>query len=183
MKKNEEFNPAEVGPTLTLAQLYESQNQYYDALAIYEKLYSQRKDPQILERLERVRKRLLGEMSAIHDQLMEVIFTLAEMEKFRIIPEEKFKRYVESIAQDKKKEEERIALEDQIDSVEESSQNPHSEISLSDGITLEDGGEEAVGVNWLELSTGDFLRRMESVVGRDRKLSSLTLGEILRILH
>ena len=38
MNKNEEINKSEIAPTLTLAKLYESQNQLFDALAIYDYL-------------------------------------------------------------------------------------------------------------------------------------------------
>ncbi len=42
MDKNIEkkvINPKKLGPTLTLAQLYESQNQLFDAYAVYHKFY------------------------------------------------------------------------------------------------------------------------------------------------
>ncbi len=100
MDKNIEkkvINPKKLGPTLTLAQLYESQNQLFDAYAVYHKLYEFKQSEEVINKLLNVRKKIMLEMNLKYsDDILKAI-DLEDLKKFHILPKKKFIELEEAI--------------------------------------------------------------------------------------
>jgi hypothetical protein len=86
-----------VGPTLTMAQLYEQQNQLFDALAVYESLEEAQADPEVRDRIDRLQDRIMKQKNYSYSQLTKRVFSREELERFRIIPGNDFAAYEESL--------------------------------------------------------------------------------------
>ena len=79
-----------ITPTLTLAHLYESQKQYFDAFTIYNLLYRNNQNVDILDKMKAVEKKIFHDMSLDYNSITQQIFTDDDREKFRILPEVNF---------------------------------------------------------------------------------------------
>lgn len=72
-------------PTLTLAKLFEQQNQFYDALAIYELLSQSDDSPAIREKIENLQSRILSDPNMRYDQRIEQLFSPEELAYLKIM--------------------------------------------------------------------------------------------------
>jgi hypothetical protein len=72
-------------PTLTLARLYEQQNQFYDALAIYELLSQTDDSPAIREKIEALHGRILSDPNMRYDPRIEQLFSPEELAYLKIM--------------------------------------------------------------------------------------------------
>jgi hypothetical protein len=80
-----------------MAQLYEQQNQLFDALAVYESIETAQTDPELRERIDRLQERILRQKNYSYSQISKRIFTREEFERFRIIPGNDYAAYEESL--------------------------------------------------------------------------------------
>ncbi len=79
-----------IAPTLTLAQLYEAQQQYFDAFMIYRKLYETNQNDEILSRLDRSKTKIFTDTNVIYHDLINKIFSFQDREMFRILPQKNY---------------------------------------------------------------------------------------------
>lgn len=75
----------DITPTITLAELYESQNQLLDALNIYQKLQKMSPSEKIQEKMEALSEHLMTQKKFKYNELTRTIFSEAELKYFRII--------------------------------------------------------------------------------------------------
>jgi hypothetical protein len=72
-------------PTLTLARLFEQQNQFYDALAIYELLSQTNDSPSIREKIEALQGRIMSDPNMRYDPRIEQLFSPEELAYLKIM--------------------------------------------------------------------------------------------------
>jgi hypothetical protein len=72
-------------PTITLAKLFEEQNQFFDALAAYELIDQHDSSPQIREKIEALHMRILTDPTAKYDPRIEKLFSPEELAYLKII--------------------------------------------------------------------------------------------------
>ncbi len=94
----EKLKPNELGPTLTLAKLYESQNQIIDALVTYKKLYFTKPEDETQQKIKELQELLVssGDLS----EPVKSIFTDKEVGKFMILSKSKYNEYQEALESD-----------------------------------------------------------------------------------
>ena len=80
-------------PTVTLADLYESQNQILDAYAIYRFLDEQLPEGQLRGKINSLEKKIFEEFNQEYDPVIKKIFSKDEIEKFKILPTKQFSQY------------------------------------------------------------------------------------------
>jgi len=78
----------QITPTLTLAQIYDAQKQYFDAFTIYSKLYQSNPSEDIKEKMEATEKKIFTDMSFVYNELIDKIFTEEDRVKFKVLPNE-----------------------------------------------------------------------------------------------
>lgn len=72
-------------PTLTMAKLFEMQNQYYDALVIYEIISQTDDSPQVREKITDLQARILNDPNMRYDSRIEKLFSPEELAYLRIM--------------------------------------------------------------------------------------------------
>lgn len=82
-----------LGPTLTMARLYESQQQFLDALAIYRRLHEERGDAEAAEKIGLLEQQILGEKSLHYSEVLRKAFSREELKSFRILPSERYQTW------------------------------------------------------------------------------------------
>jgi hypothetical protein len=77
-------------PTVTLAKLFEEQNQFFDALATYELIAQNDASPAIREKIEELHARILNDPSNRYDSRIEKLFTPEELAYLKILSHQGF---------------------------------------------------------------------------------------------
>jgi len=72
-------------PTITLAKLYEEQNQFFDALAAYELIDQTESSPAIREKIEALHMRILSDPNSKYDPRIEKLFSPEELAYLKIL--------------------------------------------------------------------------------------------------
>lgn len=72
-------------PTLTLAKLFEEQNQFYDALSAYELISQTDSSPAIRQKIEALQMRILSEPGVKYDPRIEKLFSPEELAYLKIL--------------------------------------------------------------------------------------------------
>lgn len=72
-------------PTLTMAKLFEEQNQFYEALAAYELISQNDSSPEIREKIEELHLHLLNDSNSVYDPRIEQLFSPEELSYLKII--------------------------------------------------------------------------------------------------
>ena len=72
-------------PTLTMAKLFEMQNQYYDALVIYEIISQTDDSPQVREKIADLQARILNDPNMRYDSRIEKLFSPEELAYLKIM--------------------------------------------------------------------------------------------------
>ena len=91
-------------PTITLAELYENQNQYIDALVIYKTLYKEDPTEELQNKIDELKDKIFKENTLEYSTIIDKIFTEEEKRIFHILPHEQYKSYKESQADLKNEE-------------------------------------------------------------------------------
>ncbi len=86
-------------PTITLAELYENQNQYIDALVIYKNLYKKNPTEELKNKIDELKDKIFKENTLEYSTIIDKIFTEEEKILFHILPHEQYKIYKESQAE------------------------------------------------------------------------------------
>lgn len=77
-------------PTITLAKLFEEQNQFFDALAAYELISQTDASPAIREHIEALHIRILNDPNNRYDPRIEKLFTPEELAYLKILNHQGF---------------------------------------------------------------------------------------------
>jgi len=77
-------------PTITLAKLFEEQNQFYDALAAYELIGQNDSSPAIRESIDALHLRILSDPNGRYDSRIEKLFTPEELAYLKILNHQGF---------------------------------------------------------------------------------------------
>ncbi len=77
-------------PTVTLAKLFEEQNQFFDALATYELIAQTDASPAIRQKIEDLHARILNDPSNRYDPRIEKLFTPEELAYLKILSHQGF---------------------------------------------------------------------------------------------
>ncbi|MDZ4122251.1 MAG: hypothetical protein U1C33_07500 [Candidatus Cloacimonadaceae bacterium] len=72
-------------PTVTLAKLFEEQNQFFDALAAYELIEQTESSPAIREKIESLHLRILSDPNSKYDPRIEQLFSPEELAYLKIL--------------------------------------------------------------------------------------------------
>jgi len=86
-------------PTLTLAKLFEEQNQFYDALAIYEIIGQTDQSPDIRQKIETLQSRILNDPNLRYDPRIEKLFSPEELAYLKILNHSAFENLARIQAQ------------------------------------------------------------------------------------
>jgi hypothetical protein len=85
-----------INPTITLAEVYEEQNQFIDALLIYQKIKSRNPSEQLDEKIEILKKKIFAKHEDHYSPIIDKIFTPEDKIAFKIIPHNQYHKYVKS---------------------------------------------------------------------------------------
>lgn len=83
-------------PTITLAELYENQNQYIDALVIYKNLYKENPAEKLQSKVDELKDKIFNGNTLEYSEIINEIFTAEEKRFFHILPHEQYQAYAES---------------------------------------------------------------------------------------
>jgi len=83
-------------PTITLAELYENQNQHIDALVIYKNLFKENPTDELKSKIDELKFKIFQNNTMEYSPIIDKIFSEEEKRNFHILPHEQFKTYVES---------------------------------------------------------------------------------------
>ena len=82
-----------ITPTLTLAKLYESQKQYFDAFTIYSKINIKNPSEDISDRIKALEEKIFTENQLSYNTLISKIFSEEDKKKFKLLPEDNYLKY------------------------------------------------------------------------------------------
>jgi hypothetical protein len=82
---------SKINPTITLAQLYEVQKQYFDAYNIYSLLYLKSPTADLKARLEASERKMFTELDMEYNKTTNFIFSKEDLMKFRMLPDPNYK--------------------------------------------------------------------------------------------
>ncbi len=86
-------------PTLTLAQLYEKQNQPLDALVIYQQLLNKEYSDELDEKIKDLKNKIFNDSSLEYNSVIDKIFTTEDKKNFKILPHDEYEAFTVSQAQ------------------------------------------------------------------------------------
>lgn len=127
-------------PTITLAELYEGQNQYVDALVIYKNLYKENPNEELQNKIDELKEIIFKENTLEYASITDKLFTDEEKRLFQILPHEQYKAYKDSITE----------LDNQETFPEELSEIPDEEPVVTEDHEIEDELDEDDSENLLD---------------------------------
>ncbi|HPR17854.1 MAG TPA: hypothetical protein PLD62_06380, partial [Candidatus Cloacimonadota bacterium] len=83
-----------INPTLTLAQLYENQNQLLDALVIYQKLQMRLPSDELQQKIDEIKSKVFEAKNLSFNPIIDQIFTLKDKKNFNILPHSSFRNFL-----------------------------------------------------------------------------------------
>ena len=186
-----------ITPTLTLAQIYDAQKQYFDAFTIYNKLYQSNPSDDLKERMEATEKKIFTDMSFVYNETLNKIFTEEDRAKFKILPDENHQNLLESL-QNADTEETEFAAEDfeenendmsdaeEIEEVYPDLPNYQEELNNLTSIPSQYTFDETLikdnkTADLTNLTITELAQHIIKKIRTDKKLSDLTLKEIKEI--
>jgi len=86
-------------PTLTLAKLFEQQEQYVEALALYQLLFRKFQDNKILEKIAEISQTIFSDNTEEYHKFLVDLFTVEEREKLQILPHNQYQDYKSTLEQ------------------------------------------------------------------------------------
>jgi len=184
-----------IKPTITLAQLYETQNQLFDALNIYELLYHKDQSLVTLDNIKRIKDLIFNNEQSKYNVIIQKIFNSDDLRKFRIIPESLYDQYSKSNESSEDDIEEEIEEEISEEIMESEPEIPgENSLSNSTGV-IEDSirkelkrgnykyeEENITSIPVNELKISGLSAFVMKITKRDKRVGDLTLHEIFKIL-
>jgi hypothetical protein len=168
-------------PTVTLAKLFEEQNQFFDALATYELIAQNESSPAIREKIEALHARILNDPANRYDPRIEKLFTPEELAYLKILSHQGFDNMSRTL--DKLNEgfagseiifdeEDILAEESELDTLSAMLQEIEEQAQLN---LIENSGE------FKDLTIGDMLIAILSRYDKQQKLSEVSLSDLVNI--
>ncbi|MCD4828757.1 MAG: hypothetical protein K8R90_04930 [Candidatus Cloacimonetes bacterium] len=168
-----------LGPTLTLARLYESQQQFLDALAIYRRLHQERGSEEAAEKIAELEERILSEKSLAYDTIITTIFTREELKRFKVLPHDRYTAWRKSMveSEDEEKQPEADVAAQTVEPEPQPLATPQSaaEVEVDEQVPME---QPAV----IEITLGQLIEKLRSLGDDDTRLGDIALGELLALL-
>jgi len=169
-------------PTLTLAKLFEEQNQFFDALAAYELIGQNDSSPAVREKIEALHIRILSDPNSSYDPRIEKLFSPEELAYLKILNHQGFdnlSRAVEKLAEGAIGSDLYLELED-LDLGD-----PEEEDNISDLILeIEQNSQQTMIESVLQdqdYTLKDLLTAMLSRFDKDQKLSEIKLSDFMAL--
>lgn len=170
-------------PTLTLAKLFEEQNQFYDALAIYEIIGQSDASPAIRQKIDALQMRILDDSNLKYDPRIEKLFSPEELAYLKILSHSAFENLsrVQSQIVDGNSDYEVV-----FDDEEEASGSFDTEDELKQ--ILDEIDREVVqpqpsaDFKQEDKTIGDMAVELIRRFGKDSKLSSLSIKDFLQLI-
>lgn len=168
-------------PTVTLAKLFEEQNQFFDALATYELIAQNDASPAIREKIEALHARILSEPGNRYDPRIEKLFSPEELAYLKILSHQGFdnmSRTMEKLNEGFQgneilfEEDDILADESELDVLASILLEIEQQAQLS---LIENAGE------FKDLTIGDMLIAILSRYDRQQKLSEVSLSDLVNI--
>ncbi|MCD4797265.1 MAG: hypothetical protein K8R49_08895, partial [Candidatus Cloacimonetes bacterium] len=91
-------------PTITLAELYESQEQLLDALVIYQDLMKKEHSDKIQKKVDELKEKVFNDSSFEYSHLIDKIFNIEEKKRLKVLPHEQYETFNESLKHHKNEE-------------------------------------------------------------------------------
>ncbi|HOZ00521.1 MAG TPA: hypothetical protein PLG20_01800 [Candidatus Syntrophosphaera sp.] len=171
-------------PTITLAKLFEEQNQFFDALAAYELISQNDSSPAVRERIEALQLRILNDPGNRYDPRIEKLFTPEELAYLKILNHQGFENMAQARA---KLQEGALAAEIYIDEDEDVLLEEESEADALARMLQEieqqaqlNVSEPALGIP--EYTVKDLLMAVLSRFNKDQKLDEVRLSDLVAII-
>ncbi len=204
----EKIKKESIAPTLTLAQLYDSQNQLFNALHIYNKLLGIGDDSKVNQRINGIYEKLVDKEFDNYQGFLKQIFSKEELVKFRILTDSQHQDYLKAMQElEAESEEDNEDVADEIEekvseSVEEipveKTEGIGSEISEEENIVEKEVVPEKVeekpvlkennvvenesAFAWEEMKLGDLMDFISLKIDKNRTLGSISLKDIKEII-
>ncbi|MBW6513723.1 MAG: hypothetical protein K0B87_03080 [Candidatus Syntrophosphaera sp.] len=171
-------------PTITLAKLFEEQNQFFDALAAYELISQTDASPAIRERIEALHIRILNDPNNRYDPRIEKLFTPEELAYLKILNHQGFQNM--AIAREKLidgslaeeiyiEEDEDILME--VDGEDDALGTLLDEIEKQTQMSLMEAVPEAS-----EYTVRDLLVAVLGRFDKDQKLTEVRLSDLVAVI-
>ncbi len=171
-------------PTITLAKLFEEQNQFFEALAAYELISQSDSSPVVREHIEALQLRILSDPNNRYDPRIEKLFTPEELAYFRILHHQGFENM--ATAREKLREG-TLAAEIYIDEDEDILLEEESDADAL--ATMLQEIEQQAQLRLMELAPDareytirDLLVTLLGRFGQDQNLSEVRLSDLVAII-
>lgn len=197
---------SKIPPTITLAQLYEAQQQFFDAYLIYKKILENNPDEEIEERMIQAKKRIFIDSNLHYQEITNLIFNKEDKEYFQIIPDENYQNFVnaqnegvdepEFIAEDFEEDENDMSDAEELEEIYNPSNLPPFEDFTSDQNTedttlnfsqenpFQDPVPPQAKLKSLNssMTVSDLSHFMLEALDPNKKITDLTLADIFKIV-
>ena len=157
-------------PTITLAELYENQDQYIDALVIYKNLNKENPPEELQNKINELKDIIFKENTLEYSTIIDKIFTEEEKRIFHILPHEQYKAYKESQADLKNDE----TYPEELTAIEEEDITPDEELkpeTENETLEIEDPIEPEIEPEEEEIF------EQENTVNKDDDIEELIIDE------
>ncbi len=187
-----------VAPTVTLAQLYEAQQLFFDALAIYKQIQMTNPSEDILSRIDRLNAKVFNDQTLVYSTVLKNIFSKDEILKFRFLPQDKYKLLMESMTKDYAQEleideeefdEAEVELEDseeiedlyKPDEPVEGIDHEFNDLLSKPKPMIEETSQAELPQNWKEMRVSELSLTLLEIIGKNKTLGEITIEEIAKI--
>ncbi|MBM4402786.1 MAG: hypothetical protein FJ042_00110 [Candidatus Cloacimonetes bacterium] len=168
-------------PTLTLAKLFEEQNQFLDALAAYELISQTDSSPAVRQKIEALHLRILTDPNARYDPRIEKLFSPEELAYLKILNHSAFDNLSQVVNRMQEGlDETDFVFEPEVEIAPEEAndlQSILSEIEQHAQQTEILGLEDAT-----EFNTADLIMALLSRYGKDTLLRDIKLADFLSLV-
>ncbi|HOD17673.1 MAG TPA: hypothetical protein PKJ14_03400 [Candidatus Cloacimonadota bacterium] len=170
--------------TLTLAKLFEAQNQWQEALAIYSLIYETDPSPELNDKIESLQKRILDDPNLHYEPEIEKLFSPDELMHFKIIKHGAFENIQRTRQQlTAENSDYNILLED--DEPLSQTQKPNAELEkVLDEIA--ESSENSAQADERQQGTptiDDFVQELALRFGKDKKMTDISVQDFLQLLE
>jgi hypothetical protein len=190
-----------IPPTITLAQLYEAQQQFFDAFLIYKKIYEQNPSEEIQERMTRSQNRIFMDSNIVYNNVINKIFTQEDKELFRILPEDNYNDYqgkknesdqdIDFVEEEFEEDEYDMSEAEEIEQIYNPADLPPFEDFTSEMENPEQSNEDfsfelptspvTLNASLNNLSLSEFSTLILQQLGPNKKVKDLTISDLLHI--
>lgn len=174
-------------PTLTLAKLFEEQNQFFDALAIYEIISQTDDSPEIRQKIEYLQSRIMDDSNMHYDERIEKLFSQEELVYLKIMNHSAFENLSRMRAQySQGSSDYEITLEDEDirDRPTVSSFELRRMVGEIDELAEQTEAAEASEASGETPATiSDLQKELIKRFGKDSKLTDISVQEFMQLLQ